>query len=95
MCSVRRLIYLYEILRRPKNELIVQIYTAMKESTLKNAWIQLPYKDMRKFDINMSDESISLLSNQDFKKTFFTDLDNIKKGHSKVQDITHFGLKYP
>ena len=66
--SVRRLLYLYEILRRPKNELIVQIYTAMKERPLKNDWIHLIYQDMQKFDIHMSDESISLLNKQDFKK---------------------------
>ena len=51
--SVRRLLYLYEILRRPKNELIVQIYTAMKECPLKNDWIHLIYQDMQKFNIHI------------------------------------------
>ena len=75
----------------------------MKERPLKNDWIHLIYKDMQKFDIHMSDKSISLLSKQDFKKIVksnmrkyvFTDLENIKKRHLKVRDITHFGLKYP
>ena len=101
--SVRRLLYLHEILRRPENELIVQIYTAMKESPLKDDWIYLIYKDMKKFDICLSDESISLLTKQEFKKIVkskmrkyvFTVLESIKQGHSKVRDIQHYGLKYP
>ena len=53
--SVRRLLYLHDILRRPKEELIVQIYTAMKESPLKDDWIHLLRNDMIKFDISLSD----------------------------------------
>ena len=72
-------------------------------SPLKNDWIHLLYKDLKKFDIHMSDEAISLLRKQEFRKIVksnmrkyvFTDLENIQKGHSKVRDITHFGLKYP
>ena len=62
------MLYLYEILRRPNNELIVQIYTEMKECPLKNDLIHFIYQDMQKFDIDKSDESISFLSKQDFKK---------------------------
>ena len=101
--SVKRLLYLQEILTRPTSELILQIYTAMKENTLKDDWIHLIYEDMNKFNINLSDEQISLLRKQDFKKivkskmrkTVFIELENIKQGHSKVRDIQHYGLKYP
>ena len=99
--SVRRLLYLHEILRRPKSELIVQIYTAMKENPLKDDWIHLIYEDMTKFNIYLSDEETSLLSKQDFKKivksqirkTVFIELEYIKQGHSKVRDKQHYGLK--
>ena len=101
--SVRRLLYLHEVLTRPTSELIYQIYIAMKESPLKDDWIHLINKDLVKFGIETSDESISLLNKKDFKKivktnmrrTVFTELESIKQGHSKVRDIQHYGLKYP
>ena len=53
------------------------------------------------FEIGMSDESISLLIKQEFKKiynskmrkTVFIILESIKQGRSKVSDIQHYGLK--
>jgi hypothetical protein len=101
--SVRRLLYLHEILTRPTSELISQIYTAMKESPIKDDWIHLIYEDMNKFSIDLSDEQISVLRKQDFKKivkskmrkTVFIELESIKQGHSKARDIQHYGLKYP
>ena len=87
--SVRRLLYLHEVLTRPTSELIYQIYIAMKESPLKDDWIHLINKDLVKFGIETSDESISLLNKKDFKKivktnmrrTVFTELESIKQGH--------------
>ena len=56
--SVRRLSYLHNILRREDNELIKQIYFAMKENPLKEDWIHLIEKDKSELDINLSDEQI-------------------------------------
>ena len=56
--SVRRLMYLYELLSRDKNELIHQIYITMKEDPLKDDWINLIKEDMIKFNIDFSDEEI-------------------------------------
>ena len=75
--SVRRLLYLHEILTRPTSELILQIYSAMKENPLKDDWIHLIYKYMNKYDIDLSDEQISLLRKQDFK---WSELSKIKRG---------------
>ena len=66
--------YPHEVLTRPKSELIVQIYTAMKESPLKDDLIHIVHQDMVKFSIDMSDESISLLSKKDFKKSVKTNM---------------------
>ena len=46
----------------------------MKESPLKDDWIHLINKDLVKFGIEMSDESISLLSKEDFKKIVKTNM---------------------
>ena len=72
--SVRRLLYLHEVITRPKSELIYQVYNAMKESPLKDDWIHLLHQDMAKFGIDMSDESISLLSKRDYKKIVKTSM---------------------
>ena len=64
--SVRRLLYLHEVLTRQPSELIYQIYIAMRESPIKDDWIHLINQDMVKFGIEMSNESISLLSKTDF-----------------------------
>ena len=40
----------------------------MKEIPLKDDWIHIMYKDMNKFNIDLSDEHISLLNKRDFKK---------------------------
>ena len=66
-------------------------------------WIYLINTDMIKFDISLSDESISILTKQEFKKivkskmrkSVYTVLESIKQGHSTVRDIQHYGLKYP
>ena len=101
--SVRRLLYLHEILSRNDSELINQVYCAMKESPLKDDWIHLVLKDKLKLDLNLTDSQISKLTRQDFKmlvkakirKFTFADLENIKAGHSKVKDILHCDLKTP
>ena len=48
--SVRRLLYLHEILSRNDSELINQVYCDMKESPLKDDWIHLVLKDKLKID---------------------------------------------
>ena len=51
--SVRRLLYLHEILSIDQSELIYQIYSAMKEAPLKDDWIHLVEDDKIKFKIDL------------------------------------------
>ena len=65
--SVRRLLYLHEILSRNPSELIHQVYIAMKEAPLKDDWIHLVKQDLDKIDLKLSDSEIGLLPKHDFK----------------------------
>ena len=66
--SVKRLLYLHEILSKDQSELIYQIYSAMKDAPLKDDWIYLVEEDKIKFNIDLSDEVISKMGKGDFKK---------------------------
>ena len=57
--SVRRILYLHNMLRRQDSELVKNIYIAVKESPLKDDWIHLVNKDKVDIDLNLSDEAIS------------------------------------
>jgi hypothetical protein len=101
--SVRRLLYLHEILSRSESELIYQVYSAMKEAPLKDDWIHLVRKDMVNIDLMLTDSQISKLTKQEFKILIkkkirhftFLGLEQIKSGHSKVKHIPHYDLKKP
>ena len=51
--SVRRLLYLHEILSRNPSELIHQVYIAMKEAPLKDDWIHIVKQDMDKINLRL------------------------------------------
>ena len=75
----------------------------MKESPLKDDWIHLVNKDKQDLDLKLSDEAISKMTKSEFKrivklkirKLTFSQLEVLKKGHSKVKDIKHCNLKAP
>ena len=101
--SVRRLLYLHEILSRNESELIHEVYIAMKEAPLKDDWYHLVRKDIDNLNLKLTDNQISKLSKQDFKiliknkirQSTFLELEQIKSGHTKVKDISHCDLKTP
>ena len=90
MISVRRLSYLHTILNRQEGGLIKQIYIAMKDKPLKLDWITLVQKAMDRFEIDLTDEQISLIPYKEFKNLIknkvriqvFKDLTEIKLNHS-------------
>ena len=101
--TVRRLLYLHTILTRHDTELIKQIYSAMKDDPIKGDWIHIVQKDMMDIDLNMSDDSISKLTKEDFKKIIkekvrksaFIELEKVKQDHIKVKHIVHDNLNNP
>ena len=102
--SVRRLMYWHTIITRHRDELISQVYHAMKDKPLKDDWICLLYKDLEKIGLSINDEEdVSQLSKYDFK-TFvkmkirqlsLSELENMKKGHKKVKFIVHKNTNKP
>ena len=100
--SVRRLMYWQTIITRHRDELISQVYHAMKDKPLKDDWICLLYKDLEKIGLSINDEEdVSKLSKYDFK-TFvkmkmrqlsLSELENMKKGIKKF--IVHKNTNEP
>ena len=60
--SVRRILYLYKILTRHKEEIIVRVYSAMNETPLNGDWIHTGKRDMEEIHLNYSDEEIAQFS---------------------------------
>ena len=68
--SVRRLLYWWHILNVEKSEMIYKVYSAQKLSPVAGDWIEMLDKDKTNFQIKCTDEEISALSKQKFKKFF-------------------------
>ena len=102
--SVRRLSYWHHILRRNKNELVHQIYKAMKENPLKGDWIHALSDDLLKIGMNLDDdENVVKLTKSSFKKIIkkniriisHHELESLKTSHDKVRFIVHQNLEKP
>ena len=66
--SARRVSYYHTIMRRPKNELIREVFSAMKEEPTKGDWIHLLKEDLIDFGIDIENEAfIESLSKEQFK----------------------------
>jgi hypothetical protein len=100
--TVRRLMYLHNILSRHKSELIHKTFKAMKQKPVKDDWIHLVTKDLMKIDMTLeNEEDIKNVSKNQFKtivkervrKYAFEELENTKKNHSKVKLIVHESYK--
>ena len=65
--STKRLLYWWHILKVDCSEMIHKVYTAQKLSPVSGDWIQLLEKDKKDFQIEMSDEEVSAISEYKFK----------------------------
>ena len=63
----RRLMYLHNILKKSKNELIRKVYETQKFLQTKNDWYNLVSEDKNKLGLSVSDEQISAMSKTSFK----------------------------
>ena len=59
--SIRRILYLHNILNRHKDQLVRRIYSAMKETPVKGDWIVMVKYDMSSLNMTLSDEDISVV----------------------------------
>jgi hypothetical protein len=102
--SVRRILYWQNILKRGNQELINQVYTAMKNEPLKGDWIHTLKEDLKKIKMSIDDEKTVLAtSKNDFKadvkasmwSASFAEIEEIKSTHTKVKDIVHTESRTP
>ena len=66
--SKRRLMYLWHLLHRDTNELIYKIYQAQKLNENRGDWVKILNEERFRYGIVESDEEISQLSKNKFKK---------------------------
>ena len=59
--SIRRILYLHNILNRHKDQWVRRIYSAMKETPVKGDWIGMVKYDMSSLNMTLSDEDISVM----------------------------------
>ena len=101
--SVRRILYVHDILTRHMDEHIVRVYSAMKNKPLKGDRKNTVTDDMKDIDINLQDEEISQFSKIDFKSFvkknmkvhMLNEVNAIKECHSKVKHLVHSSLDAP
>ena len=68
MLAKRRLMFLSNILKRSKSEIILKMYEVQKVKKTRNDWFQTVQNDKVVYDIQLSDDQISLLSKAQFKR---------------------------
>jgi hypothetical protein len=102
--SVRRILYWQNILKRAKEELLVQVYTAMKNEPLKGDWIHTLKDDLKKINMSIDDEkNVRCTSTTEFKaevkarmrSASFAELEETKMTHKKVDSIVHIESRTP
>ena len=64
----RKFMYLWQILHRDENELISKVYKTQKLTHTRGDWYQIVKDDRVKYGIKESDEEISEMSQNKFKK---------------------------
>ena len=97
----RRANFFHNILKREENELVKRVYNAQKENPSKGDWIHIIKEDMELINLNMTENEISSLSKNEFKKhvklcvtsASFTALKSIQEDHIKIQHIKYNDFK--
>ena len=101
--STRRLIYLQVLLKRSDTELTKRIYKCQKENPSPGDWCQLITADFETIGEHMEDDHIAnmpvnkyknLIKNK-IRKAAFNNLQDMKRGHSKVKNNNYENLDKP
>ena len=94
----RRLMYLKNILRRPKHELVRKIYSTQKQSPVPGDWVIQVKEDLNlSINLNISDETIETMKDMEYKKLInshieaadFKSLKEVQATHNKIKDIKY------
>ena len=101
--SVRRIMYLKNILNKHEDEVVSKVYNAMKNSPLKGDWYNLIQSDFEKIGMTLDEKSIKEADLSTFKNhikksvwaAWFKELEEMKLKHTKVQNIKYDGLRRP
>ena len=99
--SIRRLMYLQEIVKRQENELVSRVYTAMKEEPQPSDWCELVKQDFENINLHISENLIKQMSKKEYKdivsnkvrESTFKSLRTLQESHQKVKDIEFTQLK--
>ena len=101
--SVRRMLYIKNILSRHKDEIIRKVYFAMKEKPYKGDWYNQVKSDFQKYGIEMNERLIEEMDLATFKNkikksvsnTFFNEMQTLKLSHKKVKNIHYKETRKP
>jgi hypothetical protein len=72
--AIRRLTYLQTILKRPENELIRNIYEAMKNDPIPGDWCEQVKNDFEKLKLDISEEQIRVMDADQYKTLIKTEV---------------------
>ena len=95
--KTRRMIYLQNILKRPKEEVIRKVYEAQKLSPVMGDWTELVTKDFYDVGIILNEKEIigksksehKSLVKDNIKQHVFDKLKKLQLGHSKISHIKY------
>ena len=101
--SVRRMLYLKNILSRHKDEVIRKVYFAMKEKPYKGDWYNQVKSDFQKYGIEMNERVIEETDLATFKNKikksvsnqFFNEMQTLEISHKKVKHIQYKETRKP
>ena len=101
LIQVRRLMYLWHILTRNKDELIYRIYQTQKICSSMGDWVRIIESDKKELNINMTDEEIQGVPKETFKTfvknkakiNFIKHLNTLKAQHSKSEFLECTDIK--
>ena len=99
--KMRRLMYLWHLNNVDESSLIQRCYNAQRNNPVKKDWIHAIDSDMKELNIEITDEELKTISKVNFKKIIkkaaikrtITYLNNLKKKHSKMDDIIYERLE--
>ena len=94
LISKRRLMYCWEILSCDKNEMIAKAYFCQKMKPVKNDFYSLIQREKKLFNIQYSDEEISSMSKNRFKKIVYQQVDKFAFSYLLRRSENHSKAKY-
>ena len=97
----RRLVYLQNILKKDRAELVSRVYLAQKADSLPCEFTRLVSSDLESLDIHLTEENLKTMSSRDYKKHIkendrthaFRYFKSLQATHSKIRNIVYSKLE--